>query len=54
MWWRQVLLILPSYLRQRMSLRDMFPSGLSMSVTFLDLDLFLDIGVLSGAGLASS
>ena len=37
-----------------MSLRERVPAGLSMDVPFSDSDFFSDLGVLSGAGLASS
>ena len=35
-----------------MSLREMLPEDLSTDVPLLAFDLFLNIGVLSGAGLA--
>ena len=54
MWRRQELLILPSSLRQRMYLRGRVPAVLIIAVSLLDSDLFSNIGVLSGARLASS
>ena len=53
MWKRQELLILPSSMRRWISLRDRVPAGFSMAVPLSDSDFFLDLGVLSGAGLAS-
>ena len=54
MWGIQGLLILPSSLRLSISLRDRVPEGLITSVSLSESDFFLDLGVLSGAGLASS